>query len=106
MHFCFECLVTNLAIKGRVLLLLVPQQVVLKRRSSPELSRTLLTGEKSLFFVSFHMLQQMKLPVEGLVTDVAHKDLFCLPGFSFLCVLAVRLCGFCHVCCGIFLCSF
>lgn len=106
MHFCFECLVTDLAIKGRVLLLLMPQQVVLKCRSIPEFSRTLVTGKKSLFFVSFLVLQQMKLPVEGLVTDVAHKDLFRLSDFSFLCVLAVRLSGFCCVCYGIILCNF
>lgn len=106
MHFGFECLAADLAMKGRVLLLLVPQQVVLKRRSSPEFSRTLLAGQKSPFFVRFHVLQQMKLPVEGLVTHVAHKNLVCLPGFAFLCVLAVRLSGFCCVCCGIFLYSF
>lgn len=104
MHFCFEGLVTDLAFKGRVLLLLVPQQVVLKSRSIPEFSRTLVAGKKSLSFVSFHVLQQMKLPVEGLVTEVAHKDLFCLP--DFLCVLAVSVSRFCRVCCGIILCSF
>lgn len=104
-HFCFERLVTDLALKGRMLLLLVPQQVVLKRRCIPELSRTLIAGKKFLFFVSVHVLQQMELPVEALVTDGAHKDLFCLPDFCFLCVLAVCVFGFCCVCCGRILCS-
>lgn len=100
-HFCFECLIAEWALKGSVLLLLVPQQVVLKSRRIPEFSRTLVAGEQPLLLVRVHVLQQVKLPVEALVADVAHKHLVCLPDFSFMPARAVRGFGLC--CCGVIL---
>lgn len=93
-HLCFERLVADLALVGGVLLLLVPQQVVLKGRRIPELPGTLVTGKRFLLFVSVHVLQQVELPVEALVADVAHKDPLCPPEFHSLCVLAVGGFGF------------
>lgn len=85
-HVCFERLLAELAGEGGELPLLVPQQVVLKARCVPEFSWALVTGETRLFFVSVHVLHQMKLPVEALVTDVTHKDVSFLRDFCFLCV--------------------
>lgn len=93
-HLCFERLVADLALVGGVLLLLVPQQVVLKGHRIPELPGTLVTGKRFLLFVSVHVLQQMELPVEALFADVAHKDPLCPPEFHSLCVLAVGGFGF------------
>lgn len=66
------------------------QQVALKSHRVPESSRTLVTREQSLFFMRVHVFQQVKLPVEALVTDVAHKTLSRL--LDFMCAS-----GFCSV---------
>lgn len=95
MHFCFEYLVAKLALEHCVFLLFVSQQVVLKRRCSPKFSRTLVAGKKLLFFVSVDVLQQVKLPVEALVTHFTYKQFFWLLGLCFLHVLAVEILGFC-----------
>lgn len=99
MHFCFERLVTELTLEGSVFLLLVPQQVILERRCVPESSWALVASQRRLFFVSVHVLQQMKLPVEAFVTDVTHKNIF-LPDHCILCVLAGSVCRRCRVCGG------
>lgn len=105
-HFCFECLLTERALEGRVFPLLVAQQVVLKSFRIPEFSRALVAGERPLFFVSVHVLYQVKLTVKALVTDVACKDLPFLLDFSFLFVLAVSVFGlFCGVSRRTILCS-
>lgn len=93
-HLCFEHLVTDLTLVGGVLLLLMPQQVVLKGHRIPELPGTLFAGKKFLLFVSVHVLQQMELLVEALVTDIAHKDPLCPLDFHSLCVWAVGGFGF------------
>lgn len=102
-HFGFERLVTDLALEGNRLPLLVSQQVMLKSRCVPEFPGALVAGER--FPVSVHVLLQVKLPVEALVTDVTHKHLRFLTGFCFLGVLAVGVLGFCRVGRGIILCS-
>lgn len=98
-HFCFKRLLAELAREGSKLSLLVPQQVELKSRRIPEFSRALVAGERPLFFVSVHVLHQMKLPVEALVADVAHKNLPFPPDSCFLRALAASVFGFCRVCC-------
>lgn len=104
LHFCFERLLTELALERSVLLLLVPQQVVLKSRRVPEFSRALVAGERPLVFVSVHVLRQMKLPVEALVTHITYKQLPFPCDFCFLCASAVGVFGFCRVCCGTIIC--
>ena len=100
-HFGFERPLTDVAPEGSVLLLLMAQQVELERCRVPELSGTLAAGERPLFFVSVHVLHQMKLPAEALVTDVAYKHPPFLLDLCFLCVLAISV--FVH--CGTILCS-
>lgn len=95
MHFCFECLVTKLALEHCVFLLLVLQQVVLKGCCSPKFSRTLVAGQKLLFFVSVDVLQQVKLPAEALVTHFTYKEFFWLLGHCFLHVLTIEILEFC-----------
>lgn len=98
-HFCFERLVTVLALVRCVFLLLVPLQVALKRRRSSKFPRTLVAGENPLFFVRVAVFQQVKLPAEALVAHFTFKELFGLFGFcSSCCFLAVKLdLGFCWV---------
>lgn len=76
MHFCFERLVTKLTLVHCVFLLLVSQQVALKRRRSSKFPRTLVAGEKPLFFVSVGVFQQVELPAEALVAHFTFKELF------------------------------
>lgn len=104
-HFCFELLLAQLALEGGVLPLLVSQQVVLESHHIPESSRALVAGERPLLFVSVRMLQQMKLPAEALVTDVAYEHLPFLPAGCFLSALAVGVFRLFCGCCGIILCS-
>lgn len=100
-HFSFERLLAELALEGSVLPLFVPQQVVLERRGVPEFPRALVAGERPLIFVSVHVLHQVKLPVEALVTDVAHKH---LPSPPDVCASAGSVSGFCRVCRAAVLC--
>lgn len=98
MHFCFERLVTKLTLVHCVFLLLVSQQVALKRRRSSKFPRTLGAGEKPLFFVSVGVFQQVELPAEALVAHFTFKELFWLLGFCSKRVLAVKcFWGFCRV---------
>lgn len=104
-HFGFESLLTERALESCIFPFLMAQQVVLKCFCIPKFSLALVAGKRSLFFMSVHVLHQMKLPVKDLVTDVTYKDLSFLLDFSFLCVLAVSVFGLCVVSRGTILCS-
>jgi len=68
--------------------------MVLEGRRIPEFSGALVTGKKPPFFVRIHVLHQVKLPVEALVTDLTCKHLPFTPDFCFLSVLPVHIFGF------------
>lgn len=70
--FGFEGLVTLRALKGGVLLLLVPEQVLLKRGRVPKLPGTLVAGDG--LPVSVHVLLQVELPAEALVAHGTRDD--------------------------------
>lgn len=91
MHFCFECLITKHTLVGRVFLRLVPLSVALTRCQSLKFPRTLVTGEKPLFFMGVAVFQQVKLSAEALVAHFAFKVLFGLFVFCFNCILVVKL---------------
>lgn len=77
----------------------MPQRVVLELHGIPEFSWTSVAGIKRLFFMSFLVLQQMKVSAETLVTDVTHKNLF---GFlDFWGVLIIVFFSLCSICNGI-----
>jgi len=105
-HFGLERLLAEPALEGGVLPLLVPQQVVLQGRRSPELPGALVAGERPLLSVGVGVLRQVKPPLEALVADFACKGLpFALDWRRGL--RAVRVFGFCHdVCRGVILCTF
>lgn len=99
-HLSFEHLLTERALQGGVLPLLVPQQVVLERLRVPEPPGALVAGERPLLPVSVPVLHQVELPAEALGTDLTYKLLPFSSHSSFRCVLALRGFGFCRVGCG------
>lgn len=92
-HFCFELLLAELALVAGILLLFVSQQVVLKSRCVPELSRALVAGKRPLLFVDVHVLHQVEESVKSLVTDVTHKDSAFLQNLCFQTLLALGVFG-------------
>lgn len=72
-HFGFESLLAELALEGRVFLLLVSQRVALEGFCAPESSGALVAGVRPPFSVGAHVLHQVKPTVKTLLTNFTSK---------------------------------